>query len=282
MTTPASRSKGSGSRPPRIVPGLDPGPLTGAGSRTYLVGEGRPILVDTGSGVPAYADRLAEAVRAEAGPPALVLVTHHHLDHQGGMPQVAALAPRAPMWKRPHARDLTHPHRALEGGETIEAEDVRLVALYTPGHASDHLCFHWPERRALFTGDLILGGTPSIVPVDDGDLAAYMASLERLLALDLEVLYPGHGDPIAEPHAYIRGYIAHRKMREGQVFDALRAGVRTAAAIARRIYPPLGPGLERPARDQVFSILVKLEREGVVLREAAAPAEPAEPVFRLA
>lgn len=283
MTTPVSRSKGSpSSRPPRIVPGLDPGPLTGTGSRTYLVGEGRPILIDTGSGVAAYAERLAAALRGEAGLPALVLVTHHHSDHQGGLPQLAVLARGTPMWKRPHAADRVHPARAIEGGETIEGDGVRLVALFTPGHASDHLCFYWPERRALFTGDLVLGGSPTIIPVGDGDLAQYLASLEGLLALDLEVLYPGHGEPITEPHAYIRDYIGHRKMREGQVLDALRAGVHTAATIAARIYPPLGPGLRRPARDQVFSILQKLEREGSVLRHPAEPSDPGEPVFRLA
>ncbi|HEX7125183.1 MAG TPA: MBL fold metallo-hydrolase [Thermodesulfobacteriota bacterium] len=264
------------------MPGLDPGPFTGAGSRTYLVGEGRPILVDTGSGVAAYADRLAEALGEEAGPPALVLVTHHHADHQGGLAQVAALAPGAPMWKRPHPKDRVPPARALAGGETIEADGVRLEALFTPGHASDHLCFYWREARALFTGDLILGGSPTIIPVGDGDLAQYLDSLERLLGLDLEVLYPGHGDPITDPHAYIRGYIAHRKMREGQTLDALRAGLHTAAAIAARIYPPLGPGLRRAARDQVFSILLKLEKEGVLVRHPAEPADPGEPVFRLA
>ncbi len=264
------------------MPGLDPGPLTGAGSRTYLVGEGRPVLIDTGSGVAAYADRLAETLREEAGPPSLVLVTHHHSDHQGGLPQLAALAPGAPMWKRPHAKDQAPPARALAGGEAIEAGGVRLEALYTPGHASDHLCFYWRERRALFTGDLVLGGSPTIIPVGDGDLAQYLASLEGLLGLDLQVLYPGHGDPITEPHAYIRDYIAHRKTREGQALDALHAGLHTAAAIAARIYPPLGPGLRRPARDQVFSILLKLEKEGVVVRHPAEPAEPSEPVFRLA
>ncbi len=261
---------------------MDPGPLTGAGSRTYLVGEGRPILIDTGSGVAAYAGRLAAALRAEAGPAALVLVTHHHSDHQGGLAQVAVLAPRTPMWKRPHREDRVRPARALEGGELIEADGVRLQALYTPGHASDHLCFYWPERRALFTGDLVLGGSPTIIPVGDGDLGDYLASLERLLALDLAVLYPGHGEPIETPHQYIRDYIAHRKMREGQVLDALHAGLHTAAAIAARIYPPLGPGLARPARDQVFSILMKLEREGIVVRHPAEAAEPTEPVFRLA
>ncbi len=282
MTTAPSSSKGSRTsggrppRPPRIVPGLDPGPLTGKGSNSYLVGDGRPVLIDTGSGVPAYADALAAALAAEAGPLALVLVTHHHPDHQGGLAQVEALAPATPLLKRPHPKDLVAPERALAGGgerqppETIEVEGARLVALYTPGHASDHLCFYWPEARALFTGDLLLGGTTATIPARDGDLSAYLASLERLLALDLDVLYPGHGDPITEPHAYIRYYLAHRRMREAQVVDALRVGLATPVEIAARIYPDVAEGLRRATHEQVLAHLLKLERDGVAVQEPAA------------
>ncbi len=264
-------------RPPRLVPGLNPGPFTGRGTNTYLVGEGRPALIDTGAGVPAYAEALAAALADEAGPLALVLVTHHHRDHQGGLAQVEVLAPGTPLLKRPHPKDLVAPDRALAGGgdgqppEVIELDGARLVALHTPGHASDHLCFYWEDARALFSGDLVLGGTTTIIPADDGDLSAYLASLERLLALDLEVLYPGHGDPIREPHAYIHEYLAHRRMREEQVVDALRAGLGTPEAIAARIYPQLPEALRRAARDQVLAHLVKLERDGVAVREPARP-----------
>ncbi|HWP34065.1 MAG TPA: MBL fold metallo-hydrolase [Thermodesulfobacteriota bacterium] len=273
-----------------MVPGLNPGPFTGRGTNTYLVGEGRPVLIDTGAGVPAYADALRRALAAEAGPLAAVLVTHHHPDHQGGLAQVKALAPQAPVFKRPHPRDLVPPDRPLAGeGEepaAIEVEGARLIALYTPGHASDHLCFYWEEARALFTGDLVLGGTTPVIPAGDGDLAAYLASLERLLALDLEVLYPGHGEPIGDPHAYIRHYLAHRRMREAQVLDALRAGLATPAEIAARLYPDVAAAVRQAAREQVLAHLVKLEREGVVAREPAAegPAahgEAAGPRFRL-
>lgn len=254
-------------RPPRRIPGMDPGPLTGKGSNSWLVGEGRPALVDTGSGVPAYRGLLADALAGEAGPPTVVLVTHHHVDHQGGLPQVRALAPGVPLWKRPHPKDRVAPDRALSDGDVVEVEGATLTALFTPGHASDHLCFYWAEARALFTGDLILGGTTSIIPLGDGDLADYIASLERLVALDLEVLYPGHGDPIREPHAYIRHYLDHRRMREAQVLDALRAGLASPEAIAARIYPDIAPGLVRATRQQVLAHLLKLEREGAVLRE---------------
>lgn len=294
MTAAPSRSRGSRaggrgptSRPPRIVPGFDPGPLTGRGSHSYLVGEGRPVLIDTGAGVPAYADALAAALGAEAGPLALVLVTHHHPDHQGGLAQVEALAPGTPLLKRPHPKDLVAPARALAGGgdgrppETIEVDGARLVALYTPGHASDHLCFYWAAARALFTGDLVLGGTTVTIPAGDGDLSAYLASLERLLALDLDVLYPGHGDPITEPHAYIRYYLAHRRMREAQVVDALRAGLATPVEIAARIYPDVAEGLRRATHEQVLAHLIKLERGGVAVREPAATGALGELRFRL-
>lgn len=286
LTASTSRGPRTGARrpprAPRVVLGMNPGPFTGKGTNTYLVGDGRPVLIDTGAGVPAYAEQLAAALAGEAGPLALVLVTHHHRDHQGGLAQVGALAPGVPLLKRPHPKDLVAPDRPLEGGgdgrppEAIELDGVRLVVLYTPGHASDHLCFYWKEARALFTGDLILGGTTTVIPADDGDLSAYLASLERLLALDLEVLYPGHGDPIREPHARIREYLAHRRMREAQVVDALRAGLGTPAEIAARIYPDISEAVRRAARDQVLAHLVKLERDGVAVREPAAPgaAEP--------
>jgi glyoxylase-like metal-dependent hydrolase (beta-lactamase superfamily II) len=236
-------------------------------------------MIDTGSGVPAYAGALEAALAHEAGAPALVLVTHHHRDHQGGLAQVAAVAPDAPVAKRPHPKDRAAPTRALAGGEVLEAEGVRLVALHTPGHASDHLCFYQEATRALFTGDLILGGTTTTVPVGDGDLGDYLASLERLLALDLAVLYPGHGEPIDEPHAYIRQYLAHRQMRERQVLEALRDGHDRPESIAARIYPAVASGLVAATRDQVLSHLLKLERDGIVAREPAGP--DLRPRFRL-
>jgi glyoxylase-like metal-dependent hydrolase (beta-lactamase superfamily II) len=251
--------------------------MTGPGTNTYLVGDRRPILIDTGAGVAGYIGLLTAFLRAE-GPEEVsrVLLTHRHVDHIGGVPDVRRAFPRVPVAKLVK-NDATLPvsMESLADGAVIRGDGVTLHAVYTPGHASDHLCYYLEEERALFTGDLILGGSTTVIPPDDGDLGDYLASLRRVLELDVQRIYPAHG-PVLEPaRPVIEGYIAHRLERDAQIRAAVGAGAETVADIVARVYREVSPALHPVARLSVLSHLHKLEREGQVVR---LPGDP--PRFR--
>jgi glyoxylase-like metal-dependent hydrolase (beta-lactamase superfamily II) len=261
------------------VLGLNPGLMTGPGTNTYLVGARQPFLIDTGAGMAGYIRLLERFLDDERlGAVRQVLLTHRHVDHMGGVPDVRRAFPRVPVAKLVR-NDPTLPvtMQRLDDEMRIRGEGVTLHALYTPGHASDHLCYYLEEERALFTGDLILGGSTTVIPPDDGDLGDYLASLRRVLQLDVQRIYPAHG-PVLEPaRPVIEGYIAHRLAREAQILEALGAGAETAAEIVARVYREVAASLHPVARLSVLSHLAKLEREGRVVR---APGDP--PRFRLA
>ncbi|HWN92008.1 MAG TPA: MBL fold metallo-hydrolase, partial [Verrucomicrobiae bacterium] len=167
------------------VLGLNPGMMTGPGTNTYLVGRRDPILIDTGAGVPEYMDVFASYLRERGWrQPSRVILTHRHVDHLGGVPHLRERFPGLSVSKLIF-KDTGLPEGTtnLEDGQVIEGDGVRLRAIHTPGHASDHLCYFLEEERALFTGDLILSGSTSVIPDQDGDLGDYMDSLRRVQAL---------------------------------------------------------------------------------------------------
>jgi glyoxylase-like metal-dependent hydrolase (beta-lactamase superfamily II) len=148
-------------------------------------------------------------------------------------------------------------------GDVVAAGDEELTAIHTPGHAPDHLCFWHEPSRTVFCGDLAIKGTSVWIPARlGGDLAAYIASLERILALRPSRMLPAHGPVIEDPARVLRGYIDHRLEREGQVIDALRAGARTPDEVVTRVYRNLRDSLAPLARESVLAHLLKLEQEG--------------------
>jgi hydroxyacylglutathione hydrolase len=245
------------------VLGLNPGMMTGPGTNTYLVGRRDPILIDTGAGVPDYVP-LLERYLGERGftQPSRVLLTHRHRDHLGGVEQLRERFRGLRVSKMRH-RDagLPEPIDDLRDGEVVHGEGVTLMPVYTPGHASDHLCYYLVEERALFTGDVILGGSTTVIPADDGDLLDYLASLRRLLGLDVRRIYPAHGPVIEDGPARIREYNDHRMLRERQILEALADRVETIPDIVKRIYVDVAPALHPVAALSVESHLKKLARE---------------------
>ena len=178
--------------------GLNPGMMTGPGTNTYLVGRTRPVLIDTGAGEADY-PALFQSYLRERGwrRPERIILTHRHRDHLGGVNQLRELFPGVPVAKMIY-RDSGLPEEVemLENGETVEADGATLIPVHTPGHASDHLCFFLQEERALFSGDLILNGSTTVIPEEDGDLGLYMESLARVQALGVKRIYPAHGPVI--------------------------------------------------------------------------------------
>jgi len=202
-----------------------------------------------------------EALLDEAGTPSVVVLTHRHPDHAAGAERFAAMA-RAPLAAWSHAgANICGTAAPIADGQRIDADGASLVAVFTPGHAADHLSFLLESERALFTGDHVLGRGTSVIAFPDGNLADYLHSLERARALGATRVYPGHGPVIEDPAPVFDYYIEHRRERERQVIDALAAGDRTVEEIVARVYVAYDRALWGAAGLSVRAHLEKLEHE---------------------
>lgn len=256
----------------------NPSPFTYQGTQTYLVGKSDLAVVDPG---PAEEAHLAALLGAIAGRPVrAILCTHTHRDHS---PAARLLAKRtgapiigcAPLTldddgpRADAAFDPDYaPDRALTDREQLNGDGWTLTALATPGHTSNHLCFALEEERALFTGDHVMGWSTSVVSPPDGDMTAYLASLERLMARDDRVYYPAHGEEIAEPQRFVRHMLGHRRMREGQIVRFLeRNGPSLISDMVAAMYVGLDPRLHGAAGRSVLAHLLDLERRGRVISD---------------
>ena len=258
------------------VLGHNPGPFTGPGTNTYIVGVGRrPLLLDTGAGVPIYEELLPRALKEVSSSDELerVVCTHAHADHIGGIPQVHRRFGELEVLKKPWpGKDEAAgaPISAIEDGAIVRTEGATLRAIHTPGHAPDHLCYYLEEEKALFTGDVVLGAGTTVIPDDTGDLGQYMASLRRLLELDLALIYPAHGPVIRNARQKIEEYIAHRELRERQVLEALAGGEPLEPMrIVKKIYLDVPEYLHAAAANSVRSHLKKLRNEGRVVEHGS-------------
>jgi glyoxylase-like metal-dependent hydrolase (beta-lactamase superfamily II) len=238
--------------------------MTGTGNWTWLIPGRVTTLIDAGTGLDQHLQALERALGGASL--AQVLVTHAHGDHASGAPALAARHPGARFLKMPWPeRDSKWPvpWEPLADGMSITSGDETLVAIHTPGHAPDHLCFWHEASRTLFGGDLAVKGTTVVIPSNlSGDLTAYLASLERALALRPARLLPAHGPVIDDPETVLRGYIEHRREREEQILEALRQGDSDPDAMVARLYARVEDALKPMARESVIAHLRKLEREG--------------------
>ncbi len=276
----------------RLAPGLrrvlapNPGPLTGPGTNSYILGTGTVAVIDPGPDDPAHLAAL-EAALGSGERIGHVVVTHAHRDHsplarvlgaRWGAPVAAfgdAAAGRNPAWAG--LGDLGGgegvdtgfaPDLRLADGAVLEGGDWRLQAIWTPGHMGNHLCLRW--GAAVFSGDHVMGWATSVVSPPDGDMAAYMASLERLAGLRARVFYPGHGAPVEDPAARLAELIAHRRGREAQILAALGPEPQPIRALTERVYAGLAPGLIPAAERNVLAHLLDLSGRRLV-RATSAP-----------
>ncbi|HEX8261524.1 MAG TPA: MBL fold metallo-hydrolase [Allosphingosinicella sp.] len=261
----------------RRVLAPNPSPFTYTGTQTYLVGEDEVAVIDPGPDLPDHIDALVAAVDGRRV--AAILCTHTHRDHSpASRPlQAATGAPIvgcAPLSfddagpRADEAFDSAYrPDRVLADGDRVAADGWTLEAVATPGHTSNHLCLALPEEAALFTGDHVMGWSTTVVAPPDGDMADYMASLDRLLARGDRVYYPAHGPAVEDPHAHVRRLVDHRRMRERQILDHVERGEGRIPAMVADIYAEIDPRLFPAAGRSVLAHLLDLERRKLVRAE---------------
>ncbi len=248
--------------------------MTGPGTNSYFIGDPARddwALLDPG---PDDAAHIAALRAAAPGRITRILVTHTHKDHSPAV-QALVAASGAPTWGRvaahPEWQDASFrpDHVASDGDRLALGEGVTLRALHTPGHASNHLCWLLEEEKLLFTGDHLMQGSTVVISPPDGDMAAYLASLRSLLALELDWLAPGHGFLIDQPHAVVHKTIAHRLAREAQVLAAVRAQTQESSAadedrLLATVYAQTPRALHAVALRSLRAHLLKLRDDGLV------------------
>lgn len=251
----------------------NPSPFTYTGTQTHLVGTADLAVIDPGPDDPAHLDALLAVIAGR--PVRAIVITHHHRDHSPatralqaatGAPIVGAapvfVSDDGPRADAAFDRDY-RPDRVLREGDAVAGEGWTLRAIATPGHTSNHLSFALPEAGALFAGDHVMGWSTTVVSPPDGDMTAYMASLDKLLGRDDRVYYPGHGDLIDKPQRLVRGLLGHRKQREGQILRLLGSGLQTVPVMTERMYVGLDPRLLPAAERSVLAHLYDLRGRGL-------------------
>lgn len=253
----------------------NPGVMTGPGTNTYLVGEGDLAVVDPGPDDEDHLRAVRDAAAALGGAIRWVLVTHTHRDHAPGAARLASWTGAEVVGFGPS--DGFRPDRAVGDGWILEGASFRLRALHTPGHASDHLCWLLEGSGILLSGDHVMDGVTVVIAPPDGDMAAYMANLRRLLEVEppLSAIAPGHGRLLDRPVDVVGAVLAHRLAREERVAAALAASGRsTVDELVGRVYADVSPELHGIARSSLWAHLRKLAAEGRA-EELGGDPEPA-------
>jgi glyoxylase-like metal-dependent hydrolase (beta-lactamase superfamily II) len=252
--------------------------MTLSGTNSYLIdcGNGVAICIDPGPVIERHIAALIERAASMGTRISLICLTHTHPDHA---PAAPVLAERTGAQVAAHAK-TEFPHtRDLYDGEVIQIGDTSLVAVDAPGHTFDHLVFYEPREGALFTGDVVLGEGYVVIAPPNGAMRPYQHTLARLLAEfpDAKTIYGGHGEPVHDPQAKLREYLAHRESRQREILRALEAGPQTIPGLVRTIYRDTDRILWPAAARQLLAYLIALEQEGrVQSREAGRPLDDAE------
>jgi len=253
----------------------NPSAFTYYGTQSYLIGTDQVAVIDPGPDLPEHVDALVAAI---AGRPVVaILCTHTHRDHSPAARPLAQRTGASIIGCMPLALETVGPRadasfdgdyapdRVMDDGELLEIDGETVAAVATPGHTSNHLCFSY--RGALFSGDHVMGWSTTVVVPPDGDMAAYMASLDKLRRRDDRIYYPAHGPAVTNPQQYVRHLVGHRMQREKQILTLVRERQRPIPDIVASAYPALDPRLTVAAGGSVYAHLLDLERRGLVQRQ---------------
>jgi glyoxylase-like metal-dependent hydrolase (beta-lactamase superfamily II) len=248
--------------------------MTGPGTNSYFVGGGAEnewALIDPG---PPDDDHVRALLAALPGKLRWIFVTHTHKDHSPAAQAIKAATGAHLIGRLPDHQewqDATfRPEVPLRGGERFKLPgESTLNVIHTPGHASNHLCYHLPEERLLFTGDHVMQGSTVVINPPDGDMSSYINSLRELLSLDIDWIAPGHGFLMAKPRDTMEGIIAHRLQREAKVFAALHLTAQSLDQLLATVYADVVPQLFPAARRSLLAHLLKLSAEARATEVAA-------------
>jgi glyoxylase-like metal-dependent hydrolase (beta-lactamase superfamily II) len=252
----------------------NPSAFTYYGTQTYLIGQRQVAVIDPGPGL----DEHVEALIAAIGDRKVVaiLCTHTHRDHSPASRALAKATGAPIIGCAPLALETVGPRadaafdgdyaadRVLEDGDSIEVDGRTVTAVATPGHTSNHLCFAFGD--VLFTGDHVMGWSTTVVVPPDGEMAAYMSSLDKLRQREDRIYYPAHGPAVDKPQRYVRSLIGHRMQREKQILRLIGEQPRDIPDIVANAYPGLDPRLTNAAGGSVYAHLLDLEKRGLVER----------------
>ena len=259
----------------RRIVARNPSKYTFHGTGTYVIGHGSVAVVDPGPADESHIGAVTGALRGEEV--AMILVTHTHADHSPGAGALAELTGAPVLGFGPHPPDAVgesddegddgmdvdfEPDDRLGHGDSVSGPGWTVEALHTPGHISNHLCFALREERAVLTGDHVMGWSTTVISPPDGDMAAYLSSLELLLGRDDEILYPTHGGPRSDVKEYVTALRDHRLDREKQIVAQLELGGRTVEEIVAVLYADVRQELHKPAARSVLAHLIKLRSDG--------------------
>lgn len=252
----------------------NPSAFTYYGTQTYLIGSGEVAVIDPGPDLPDHVDALELAIGGRTV--TAIMCTHTHRDHSPAAGPLAVRTGATIIGCAPLALDTVGPRadasfdgeyapdRVLADGEALEVDGEPVIAVATPGHTSNHLCFAY--RGALFSGDHVMAWSTTVIVPPDGDMAAYVASLEKLRQRDDRIYYPAHGPAVTNPQQYVRHLVGHRMQREKQILTLVGEKPRPIPDIVANAYPRLDPRLTVAAGGSVLAHLVDLERRGLVER----------------
>ena len=260
----------------RRIVAPNPSPFTYHGTGTYVIGSGRVAVVDPGPDLPEHVDALLAALAGERI--THLLVTHTHLDHSPATRALQAVVDAPSYGFGPHGAGRFETGAEVEEGadrafvpdvrvrdsDVVHGGDWSVECVHTPGHTSNHVCYRLREERALFSGDHVMGWSTTVVSPPDGDMGAYLRSLDRLLALDAAACWPTHGPRIPDPRSFVRACIAHRHERFEQLLRGLGEGRSRVPDLVPVIYHGLPCALRPAAARQVFAALVYLVEQGRV------------------
>ena len=258
----------------RRVLAPNPSAFTFTGTQTYIIGQGDVAVIDPGPAEPAH---IAGILAATAGERITTIIcTHTHRDHSpAAAPLKAATGAQiigcAPLTldddgpRADAAFDTSYaPDHVLSDGERLDGVGWTLEAVTTPGHTSNHICYHLAEENALFTGDHVMGWSTTVVSPPDGDMADYMRSLDKLMSRTDAVYYPAHGEPVTNPQQFVRGLAGHRKQRESQILKMLESGEGIIADMVPKMYAGIDERLYGAAGRSVLAHLIDLRARNIV------------------
>ena len=269
----------------RRVVANNPSPFTFKGTNTFILGDRNVAVMDPGPDDDAHLEAVMNAVGSATV--THILLTHTHRDHSDGIDALKARTgapvyaygktgkPRgagpASLTGKAFVDESFEPEEKVRDGDTIQGDGWALDAIYTPGHAPDHLCFALVGERLVFSGDHVMGWNTTVVAPPEGNMGDYMASLEKLLERRDKLFFPAHGGRIETPQRVVKAYLMHRKWREAAIYACLEDGMRTNSQIVGKIYPGLDASLLAAASLSVHAHLEHLIQKGSVTSADETP-----------